>query len=268
VCLDRDRDGYEDGAACSTERDCEDLYLPISPAGSEVCNGFDDDCSGLPDEPCDGICATREPFSFGPPLVETPLNYHRDPQIVRIPGGYGVSWRTRLMDANGDPTSCTERGFARIDEEGRIVAGPVRVAGGPGPRRHFTSNQDLAWTGREFWLAAEDGEVVDCKGSAPANLQAYVQRLDLRGNKVGKPIFPNCEVSVFDRDSDIRALVWTGRSQQNSEFGKDKHYELFRTSGRFFVDTPEYHHAARRCAGANDDVEVAMRATALEFCNS
>ncbi|MES2640058.1 MAG: putative metal-binding motif-containing protein [Myxococcota bacterium] len=58
---DADTDGYGDAAAAVTAcdapagygadaSDCDDTDAAVSPAGMEVCNGYDDDCDGLVDE--------------------------------------------------------------------------------------------------------------------------------------------------------------------------------------------------------------------------
>jgi MYXO-CTERM domain-containing protein len=67
--LDRDGDGYGDATspspACSMptgyatlSTDCQDLDAAISPAGTEVCNGTDDNCDGLTDDTSAADAAT------------------------------------------------------------------------------------------------------------------------------------------------------------------------------------------------------------------
>ena len=63
VCIDMDHDGF--GAACASGPDCNDMNANVSPAGTEVCNGLDDNCNGTIDEGLDtqvfcgvGACRT------------------------------------------------------------------------------------------------------------------------------------------------------------------------------------------------------------------
>ncbi len=50
-CVDRDNDGYGDG--CALGPDCVDLDNAINPAANEICDGKDNDCSGLADDGLD-----------------------------------------------------------------------------------------------------------------------------------------------------------------------------------------------------------------------
>ena len=205
ACEDRDHDGFEDGASCATERDCQDLYQPIHPGAPEVCNGLDDDCSWSPDEGCGSICETAEAFAWGAAIVPDPVDYQRRPSIVRAPGGYGVSWQRRRAQPDGELNNCYDRIFVRLDDEGLILAGPVTVPGGPGLRRAVYDNADLLWTGREFWMGATDLQVPDCFQTR-LNGQAYMRRIDVNGNLVGPPIKPNC-VPGF---ATLYSMAWTG----------------------------------------------------------
>jgi len=66
VCIDMDGDGF--GMGCSGGPDCDDHNPNVSPSGTEVCNGTDDDCDSHTDEGLDtpvfcgvGACRTSVP---------------------------------------------------------------------------------------------------------------------------------------------------------------------------------------------------------------
>jgi hypothetical protein len=69
ACVDEDGDGF--GVGCS-EPDCDDTDAMVSPAGTEACNGVDDDCDDSTDEDLDapvfcgtGACRTSVPTCSG-----------------------------------------------------------------------------------------------------------------------------------------------------------------------------------------------------------
>ena len=48
TAIDADGDGYGPGASCGG--DCNDADRTVNPGATELCNGVDDDCSGVPDD--------------------------------------------------------------------------------------------------------------------------------------------------------------------------------------------------------------------------
>ena len=64
-CVDRDSDGFGDG--CQSGPDCVDLDNAINPAASEICDGKDNDCSGLADDgiDCGDECIDNDRDGFG-----------------------------------------------------------------------------------------------------------------------------------------------------------------------------------------------------------
>ncbi len=69
VCIDEDGDGF--GVGCASP-DCDDTDPNVSPAGTEACNGVDDDCDTMTDEGLDtpvfcgtGACRTSVPTCSG-----------------------------------------------------------------------------------------------------------------------------------------------------------------------------------------------------------
>jgi hypothetical protein len=64
ICTDADGDGYYSLAGCGTPVDCNDGNAAIHPGVAEVCDGIDNNCSGVVDEgdPGGGIsCSTGQP---------------------------------------------------------------------------------------------------------------------------------------------------------------------------------------------------------------
>ncbi len=84
VCVDDDHDGF--GTACTGGPDCDDTNPNVSPAGTEVCNGTDDDCDGTADDGLDvpvfcgvGACRTSVPqCAGGTTSTCTPLAAHTE----------------------------------------------------------------------------------------------------------------------------------------------------------------------------------------------
>ncbi|MEW6443866.1 MAG: right-handed parallel beta-helix repeat-containing protein [bacterium] len=52
LCADVDGDGYPARDGCGAEQDCNDGDAAIHPGADEVCDGIDNDCSGIKDEGC------------------------------------------------------------------------------------------------------------------------------------------------------------------------------------------------------------------------
>jgi cysteine-rich repeat protein len=55
-CIDNDQDGYSPTGGICGPVDCNDMNANVHPGATEICNGIDDDCDGLIDEGCAGVC--------------------------------------------------------------------------------------------------------------------------------------------------------------------------------------------------------------------
>ncbi len=109
---DTDLDGYGDAANVASDclapagyladkTDCDDTRADISPAGTEVCNGADDDCDGLLDDADDSVDPASQTTYFG----DADLDGYGDASVTTVscsvPVGYAV-----------EPTDCDESNAA------------------------------------------------------------------------------------------------------------------------------------------------------------
>lgn len=93
--LDEDGDGHVSASCCNGARcgdDCDDSDINVNPAAREVCNGIDDDCTGIVDDPegpaalcpggtcSDGVCRMDGwLLSIGGPALDTLSSVAVDP---------------------------------------------------------------------------------------------------------------------------------------------------------------------------------------------
>jgi hypothetical protein len=65
-CVDADSDGWGDG--CAAGPDCDDADNAVNPAANELCDGKDNDCSGLADDgiDCGEECVDNDADGYGP----------------------------------------------------------------------------------------------------------------------------------------------------------------------------------------------------------
>lgn len=122
--VDADGDGFGDDAntveACAagpglseTGGDCDDSNADVNPEATEICNGLDADCSGYADE---------ELLRAGEPV---PLGYEGlSLGDTFLPFGDGYFF------AYFDEASATHL-YMRLDTEGTVTTGPLRVATTP-----------------------------------------------------------------------------------------------------------------------------------------
>ncbi len=126
VCVDADGDGF--GENCSGGPDCDDTSASVSPAGTEVCNGQDDDCDSMTDEGLDtpvfcgtGACRTSVPqCASGAMTTCTPLpagteacngtdddcDGNTDEGFGGMTCGIGECARTVAACSGGTPPAC------------------------------------------------------------------------------------------------------------------------------------------------------------------
>ena len=122
-CVDRDRDGYGQGAGCLGQ-DCDDGDSRINPGREEVCgNRKDDDCMGG-DRGCspmgNGDCTDGDGDGFGPGCVRGTIDCDDNNQMV-FPDAAEVC--NGIDDnCNNEIDECGRRGQRCVDD--RCVSGP------------------------------------------------------------------------------------------------------------------------------------------------
>lgn len=207
-CTDRDGDGYFAGSACETADDCNDADPAIFPAAPELCDGFDNNCSGFVDDldTCAAFCL--EPNPVGEVLALDTPGVPGSMSVAWSGIGLGVAWHEHEPGAGGERIV-----FARLSGSGQPVGSPVELETATRAR-----GPSIVWTGSEYGVAWWS----DATGT-PAIAFA---RLDALGQIAGAITRVTTETSAARWPS----LVWTG-----AEYGVAWSDERTGTSEVFFT---------------------------------
>lgn len=221
--LDNDDDGYGD-AECGGD-DCDDEDPELNPGTSERCNGIDDDCDGLVDEPEEILVS---------------LGQAARPVLSHYPHGYGMAWYeilddevalwSALLSEDGTPntTARVGDGWEELTDRPAIVHGADNIAlawtsvrepgsevlllsfstrGVPtfGPRaitdpETYASQPSMVWTGTELVVAFQ--EIMVENSFSRISLQRVAADGDLLGDVI--------PLTEYDRLPHSPSLVWTG----------------------------------------------------------
>jgi len=183
-CKDLDGDGVTDCAG-----DCNEADAKMRPGLAEVCDGRDNDCNGIIDDPavCVKTCAT--PTKLGTDFRVTTAQFDSSAPAIAWNGiDYGLLWKD---SRNGDQ----EIFFTHLTPAGTKVGGDISVTGACGD----CVNPRLVWSGTEYGAVWSQGG------------QIVFRRLDRAGAPIGTatPLIDTAGDSADDPD-----IAWTG-----SEYG-------------------------------------------------
>jgi len=180
-CNDTDADGVTDCAG-----DCNDSDPKLRPGLAEVCDGRDNDCNGIIDDPAACVRACTTPAKLGTDLRVTTAQFDSSgPSIAWNGIDYGLLWKD---SRNGDQ----EIFFTHITPAGAKVGGDISVTGPCGD----CVSPRLVWNGTEYGAVwSQAGEIT-------------FRRLDRAGSPIGTatPLIDPAGSGADDPD-----LVWTGK---------------------------------------------------------
>jgi len=185
--IDQDGDGFV------WPEDCNDADPNTFPGAIEVCDGYDNDCTGdLDDNPaCVRIC--NLPEKIGDELLVTnDINPALSPSLSWTGFEFGLVWSDRRHAKQ-------EVYFTRLDLSGNQIGGELRVTVTiDGSGFDTIRSPKIAWTGTEYGLV----------WGRPLNgdFAIYFARLDATGAKIGDDVIVSSSVDTGHPS----ALVWTG----------------------------------------------------------
>ena len=142
-CTDADSDGYYQESGCGTAQDCNNADPHTHPGAAEVCDGYDNDCSGfIDDDPsCSGECSIPNLAGLSIPVLGAA---GASPSMVWTGDGWAVANSVYAGVEN------VKLAWRRLDSSGQPVGDP----------RSITSVGDsqtaLAWSGAGYALAWTD----------------------------------------------------------------------------------------------------------------
>ncbi len=226
-CTDADSDGYFYESGCGTlPQDCNDAAANTHPGAAEVCDGYDNNCSGILDDnpTCDRSCDDPEVIGSDHYMLPSIDSFTG---IVWTGGSYGLVGRESSSDAVF---------LALLDPMGAPLTQPVQVSDGASE-----SSPSIAWTGSEFliaWIDERDG-----------NDEVYVARCDASGTQIGQDL----RVTNTTSTKTTPRLAWSGA-----------HYALTWEDDRHAPQNTEIYLALLDATGAKigDDRRVSNAAEA------